>query len=118
MSASIFRAALVLLLSIQSAALVSAAEVTIALPTKSFQQIIFPLAQERGFMKDEGIDLKITFMEPTPSIQAMMATAYSSPVPAAVHWWRLPAATFPLRLFWLSTTGSINGYSRGPTLPA
>jgi len=73
MSASMFRAALVLLLSIQSAALVSAAEVTIALPTKSFQQIIFPLAQERGFMKDEGIDLKITFMEPTPSIQAMMA---------------------------------------------
>src|SRR5215208_3230751 len=73
MSASVFRAALVLLLSIQSAVLVSAAEVTIALPTKSFQQIIFPLAQERGFMKDEGIDLKITFMEPTPSIQAMMA---------------------------------------------
>ena len=33
MSASVFRAALVLLLSIQSAALVSAAEVTIALGT-------------------------------------------------------------------------------------
>jgi len=50
-----------------------AAEVTIALPTKSFQQIIFPLAQERGYMKEEGIDLKITFMEPTPSIQALVA---------------------------------------------
>ena len=49
---------------------VTAAEVTIALPAKSFQQIIFPLAQERGYMKEEGIDLKITFMEPTPSIQA------------------------------------------------
>ena len=35
-----------------------AAEVTIALPTKSFQQIIFPLALERGYMKEEGIDLK------------------------------------------------------------
>ncbi len=52
---------------------VSAAEVTIALPAKSFQQIIFPLAQERGYMKEEGIDLKITFMEPTPSIQALVA---------------------------------------------
>ena len=50
-----------------------AAEVTIALPTKSFQMIIFPLAQERGYMKEEGIDLKITFMEPTPSIQALVA---------------------------------------------
>ena len=49
------------------------AEVTIALPTKSFQQIIFPLALERGYMKEEGIDLKITFMEPTPSIQALVA---------------------------------------------
>ncbi len=52
---------------------VTAAEVTIALPAKSFQQIIFPLAQERGYMKEEGIDLKITFMEPTPSIQALVA---------------------------------------------
>jgi len=50
-----------------------AADVTIALPTKSFQMIIFPLALERGYMKEEGIDLKVTFMEPTPSIQALVA---------------------------------------------
>jgi ABC-type nitrate/sulfonate/bicarbonate transport system substrate-binding protein len=50
-----------------------AADVTIALPTKSFQMIIFPLALERGYMKEEGVDLKITFMEPTPSIQALVA---------------------------------------------
>ncbi|MGH7875185.1 MAG: ABC transporter substrate-binding protein, partial [Candidatus Binatia bacterium] len=50
-----------------------AAEVTIALPTKSFQMIIFPLALERGYMKEEGVDLKVTFMEPTPSIQALVA---------------------------------------------
>ena len=69
----LMQAATFLILTIPSAQIVSAVEVTIALPTKSFQQIIFPLAQERGFMKEEGIDLKITFMEPTPSIQAMMA---------------------------------------------
>jgi ABC-type nitrate/sulfonate/bicarbonate transport system substrate-binding protein len=50
-----------------------AADVTIALPTKSFQMIIFPLALERGYMKEEGVDLKVTFMEPTPSIQALVA---------------------------------------------
>jgi hypothetical protein len=45
---------------------------TLALPAKSFQQqIIYRLAQERGYMKEEGIDLKITFMEPT--IQAMIS---------------------------------------------
>jgi ABC-type nitrate/sulfonate/bicarbonate transport system substrate-binding protein len=70
---ALFRAGLILASTIRSTAIVSAAEVTIALPTKSFQQIIFPLAQERGYMKEEGIDLKITFMEPTPSIQAMVA---------------------------------------------
>lgn len=46
---------------------------TIAIPTKSFQQVIYPLAQERGYMREEGIDLKITFIEPTPSIQALLA---------------------------------------------
>src|SRR6266508_5271524 len=49
------------------------AEVTIALPAKSFQQIIFPLALERGYMKEEGIEVRIIFMEPTPSIQALVA---------------------------------------------
>jgi ABC-type nitrate/sulfonate/bicarbonate transport system substrate-binding protein len=66
-------AAIILAMNILCAEHLSAAEVTIALPTKSFQMIIFPLALERGYMKEEGIDLKITFMEPTPSIQALVA---------------------------------------------
>jgi NitT/TauT family transport system substrate-binding protein len=47
--------------------------VNMAIPTKSFQQVIYPLAQERGYMREEGIDLKIVFIEPTPSIQAALA---------------------------------------------
>ena len=47
--------------------------INLAIPTKSFQQVIYPLAQDRGYMKEEGIDLKITFVEPTPSIQAALA---------------------------------------------
>jgi ABC-type nitrate/sulfonate/bicarbonate transport system substrate-binding protein len=66
-------AAILLAMNIFCADYLGAAEVTIALPTKSFQQVIFPLAVERGYMKEEGIDLKITFMEPTPSIQALVA---------------------------------------------
>jgi len=49
--------------------------IDLAIPTKSFQQVIYPLAQDRGYMKEEGIDLKITFIEPTPSIQATLANS-------------------------------------------
>jgi len=47
--------------------------VNLASPTKSFQQVIYPLAQDRGYMREEGLDLKIIFIEPTPSIQALVA---------------------------------------------
>ena len=47
--------------------------INLAIPTKSFQQVIYPLAQDRGYMREEGIDLKIVFIEPTPSIQAALA---------------------------------------------
>jgi ABC-type nitrate/sulfonate/bicarbonate transport system substrate-binding protein len=43
-----------------------------AIPSKSFQMVIYPLAQERGFMKEEGIDLKVIYIAPTTSIQAML----------------------------------------------
>ena len=68
-----YGAAILIVMNILGAHQLGAADVTIALPTKSFQMIIFPLAQERGYMKEEGIDLKVTFMEPTPSIQALVA---------------------------------------------
>jgi len=46
---------------------------TVALSAKAFQYAIFPIAQERGYMKEEGIDLKIAFMQTTPGIQALVA---------------------------------------------
>ena len=46
--------------------------VNIAVPTKSFQMVIYPVAKERGFMKEEGIDLNVIYVAPTTSIQAMM----------------------------------------------
>ncbi len=47
--------------------------VNLAISTKTFQAAIFPIAQERGYMQEEGIDLKPVFIEATPGIQAMMA---------------------------------------------
>lgn len=47
--------------------------VTIALTAKPFQYTPLAVAQERGYMKEEGIDLKITYMQAAPSLQAVMS---------------------------------------------
>src|SRR5262245_9363992 len=48
-------------------------KINVTLPSKSFQFIIFPLAKERGYMKEEGIDLNIVVMPSTPGLQAVLA---------------------------------------------
>ena len=47
--------------------------VNVTLPSKSFQFVIFPIAKERGYMKEEGIDLNIIVMGSTAGIQAVLA---------------------------------------------
>ena len=47
--------------------------VHLALPSKAFQYGIFPIARDRGYMREEGIDLRIVLMQTTPSIQGLMA---------------------------------------------
>jgi len=47
--------------------------VHLALPSRSFQMAIFPLAQERGYMREEGIDLRPILIRPVTSIQAMLS---------------------------------------------
>jgi NitT/TauT family transport system substrate-binding protein len=48
-------------------------KVNVTLPSKSFQFIIFPLAKERGYMKEEGIDLNIVIMASSTGLQAVVA---------------------------------------------
>jgi NitT/TauT family transport system substrate-binding protein len=48
-------------------------KINVTLPSKSFQFIIFPLAKERGYMKEEGIDLNIAIMASTAGLQAVLA---------------------------------------------
>ncbi|MBI3064292.1 MAG: ABC transporter substrate-binding protein [Deltaproteobacteria bacterium] len=45
----------------------------LALPSRAFQYGIFPIARDRGYMREEGIDLRIVLMQVTPSIQGLMA---------------------------------------------
>jgi ABC-type nitrate/sulfonate/bicarbonate transport system substrate-binding protein len=47
--------------------------INLALPSKSFQLVIYPLAQDLGYMREEGIELKSVFIGPTPSVQALVA---------------------------------------------
>jgi len=46
--------------------------VNMAIPSKSFQMVIYPLAQLKGYMKEEGIDLRVIYIAPVTSIQAML----------------------------------------------
>jgi ABC-type nitrate/sulfonate/bicarbonate transport system substrate-binding protein len=48
-------------------------KVSVTLPAKSLQFIIFPVAKERSYMKEEGIDLNIVVMAATPGLQAVVA---------------------------------------------
>jgi len=45
--------------------------ITVALTAKAFQYTVLPIAQDRGYMKEEGIDLKLVFMQALPSLQAV-----------------------------------------------
>jgi ABC-type nitrate/sulfonate/bicarbonate transport system substrate-binding protein len=46
--------------------------VNVAIPAKSFQMVIYPVAQQKGYMKEEGVDERVVFVAPTTSIQAML----------------------------------------------
>lgn len=46
--------------------------VNMAIPAKSFQMAIYPIAQQKGYMKEEGLDQRVIFVAPTTSIQAMI----------------------------------------------
>jgi len=46
--------------------------VNMAIPAKSFQMVIYPVAQQKGYMKEEGLDERVIFVAPTTSIQAML----------------------------------------------
>jgi ABC-type nitrate/sulfonate/bicarbonate transport system substrate-binding protein len=60
------------LLKLESVSAQTLQTVNMAIPAKSFQMVIYPVAQQRGYMKEEGIDLRLIYIAPTTSIQAML----------------------------------------------
>jgi ABC-type nitrate/sulfonate/bicarbonate transport system substrate-binding protein len=46
--------------------------VNMAIPARSFQMVIYPVAQQKGYMKEERLDQRVIFVAPTTSIQAML----------------------------------------------
>ena len=61
-----------LLVNANFAAAQSLQTVNMAIPAKSFQMVIYPIAQQKGYMREEGIDLRVIYIAPTTSIQAML----------------------------------------------
>lgn len=72
--------------------------VTLAIPTKTFQNVVYPIAQERGYMREEGLDLKMVFIEPVPSVQALMAGSIDFTAAGASGLIALGKASAPLKV--------------------
>jgi NitT/TauT family transport system substrate-binding protein len=66
-------ATLVICVLTYSAKVFASDTITVALTAKAFQYTVLPIAQDRGYMKEEGIDLKLIFMQASPSLQAVTA---------------------------------------------
>jgi NitT/TauT family transport system substrate-binding protein len=66
-------AALCLVLAVPNLAVAQSLQIAnMAVPAKSFQMVIYPVAQQKGYMKEEGLDERVIFVAPTTSIQAML----------------------------------------------
>ena len=47
-----------------------------ALSNKNFQMILYPIAQQRGYMQEEGIDLQMILARAELSVQATVAGSF------------------------------------------
>jgi ABC-type nitrate/sulfonate/bicarbonate transport system substrate-binding protein len=47
--------------------------INVVLTSKALQYVFLPFAQDRGYVKEEGIDLKIVYMQNAPGLQALTA---------------------------------------------
>jgi NitT/TauT family transport system substrate-binding protein len=71
----LFVVAIILSLPLVDRGLVNAQSlqtVNMAIPARSFQMVLYPIAQQKGYMKEEGLDQRVIFVAPTTSIQAML----------------------------------------------
>src|SRR5262244_2615799 len=69
-------------------------------PGKNFQHVIYPITQEKDYMWEEGIDLKLLIIGATPSIQGLIAGSIQFTVAGT-------SALMLIRLFQQNTTYSV-----------
>jgi ABC-type nitrate/sulfonate/bicarbonate transport system substrate-binding protein len=84
-------------------------EITVALTSKAFQYVPLVIAQERGYMKEEGIDLKLAFMQNAPGLQALTANQVQFSGSGSSALVAISKGGAPLKLSWRSTTRSFSG---------
>jgi hypothetical protein len=53
---------------------------SMVLTSKALQYVFLPIAQDRGYMKEEGIDLKIVYMRTLPACKRSRPATFSFPV--------------------------------------
>ena len=75
MSKSALIASFIFAAALSSSPVFAADTITVALTAKAFQYTILPLAQERGYMREEGLELKLVFMQNAQGLQALIANA-------------------------------------------
>ena len=66
-------AALVIFLALSARPAAALETLSVVLTSKAFQYVPLVIAQERGYMKEEGLELKFVFMQNAPGLQALMA---------------------------------------------
>src|SRR5262245_21744586 len=73
---SAFRLSLATALTLLASSAAALETVNMALSNKNFQMILYPIAQERGYMQEEGIDLRVILARAELSVQATMAGSF------------------------------------------
>ena len=88
--------------------------VTAALTSKAFQYVPLVIAQERGYMKEEGLDLKLVFMQNAAGLQALIANQVQFSGSGSSALVAISKGNAPLRPCSLLTIRCCSGSWRGP----
>ena len=64
-------AALVIFLALFARPSAALETLSVVLTSKAFQYVPLVIAQERGYMREEGLELKFVFMQNAPGLQAL-----------------------------------------------
>ena len=100
MSTYIGSAALVIFLALSARASAALETLAVVLTSKAFQYVPLVIAQERGYMREEGLDLKFVFMQNAPGLQALMANTVQFSGSGSSALVAISKGNAPLKRYW------------------